>query len=120
MVRSLQEEVGISWIEAQFLVECATKLLTARRVLKWSYAFAFYCDNSVYLDLFESVQAGLADAVEALSLLFEIEDPKKIVRKRLDFLNAGRLLVDRQKAMTMCTEDAITNGTLSKNATLRS
>lgn len=112
-VRTVQEGAGISWIEAQFLVESAAKLLMARRVLKWSYAFAFYCDRGTYLELFETVQAGLTAAVEALSKLFEIEDPREIVESRLKFLNTSQILVDRQKAMILCTQDAMKNGTLS-------
>jgi ariadne-1 len=113
LVRALQEGAGISWIEAQFLVESANKLLCGRRILKWTYPFAFYCDQGAFLDLFETVQAGLSDAVEGLSKLFEIEDPQEIVAKKLDFLNASQLLIDRQKAMVLCANDAVTNGTLS-------
>ncbi|CEP22373.1 unnamed protein product [Cyberlindnera jadinii] len=111
-VREVQEGVGISWIEAQFLVDSASTLLNARRVLKWSYAVAFYCDRGYSLDLFETVQAGLADAVEALSLLFEISDVEVIAKKKLNFLNASKLLEDRQRAMVLATEETINNGTL--------
>lgn len=113
-VRELQETSGISWIEAQFLVESASTLLNARKILKWSYAFAYYCDHNNFLGIFESVQANLADAVENLSKLFEIEDPLEIVDKKLDFLNKSRYLIDRQNAMVSCTQDAIHNGTLGQ------
>lgn len=116
-VRELQETSGISWIEAQFLVESAETLLKARKVLKWSYAFAYYCDRNNFLDLFESIQAGLSDAVENLSKLFEIEEPLEIVKQKLEFLNKSRYLGDRQNAMISCTQEAIKNGTLNNKST---
>ncbi|KAH3679304.1 hypothetical protein WICMUC_001128 [Wickerhamomyces mucosus] len=111
-VRLLQETSGISWIEAQFLVESANTLLNARRVLKWSYALIYYCNITRYLDIYESIQDDLATAVEGLSKLFEIEDPEEIVRAKLDFLNKSRFLADRQNAMLSCTKDLIETGTL--------
>ncbi|CCH43927.1 putative E3 ubiquitin-protein ligase ARI5 [Wickerhamomyces ciferrii] len=112
-VRELQETSGISWIEAQFLVESAEALLKARKVLKWSYAFAYYCDRTGLLDIFEEVQAKLAESVENLSKLFEIEDPLEIVRNKLEFLNKSHFLQERQKAMISCTLESIDYGCLS-------
>jgi ariadne-1 len=111
-VREMQETSGISWIEAQFLVDSANTLLAARRVLEWSNAVAFYCDSNSFFSLFENVQASLSSAVEALSKLFEIEDPSEIVQSKLQFLNRQRFLSDRQYAMIGCVEDAISNKTL--------
>lgn len=116
-VRELQETSGISWIEAQFLVDSASTLLKARRILKWSYAFGYYCDRNNFLDIFETVQASLSDAVENLSKLFEIEDPLEIVKQKLEFLNKSRYLVDRQNGMVSCTKEAINNGTLNRSST---
>jgi len=117
-VRELQESSGISWIEAQFLVESAEILLKARRILKWTYSFAYYCDRNNYLEIFETVQHNLSEAVENLSKLFEIEDPLEIVKQKLDFLNRSRFLNDRQQAMVSCTQESITNGNLNTGTLL--
>ncbi|CDR47256.1 CYFA0S30e00914g1_1 [Cyberlindnera fabianii] len=111
-VRVLQENMGISWIEAQFLSEAAAALLKARRTLKWTYAFAYFCDQGNMLVLLENAQARLTNSVEALSKLFEIEEPQEIVNSKLEFLNKAHQAGDSQRAMVLTAMDCIKAGTL--------
>lgn len=113
-VRDLQIASGISWIEAQFLTESAKSLLKARRILKWSYSLSYFCDNSIaFMEIYNQIQTNLSKAVEDLSNLFEIEDPKRIVSKKVEFLNRCNFMLDRQKAMIETSLEAIRIGAIS-------
>lgn len=76
-VHALQERIGISWIDGQFLSESLKVLNEGRTVLKWSFAVAYYSDASHNLTkIFVDNQMLLANAVESLSELLQIKTPK--------------------------------------------
>ncbi|SCW04419.1 LAFE_0H13102g1_1 [Lachancea fermentati] len=110
-VRALQENVGISWIESQFLPESIRALIEGRTTLKWSFPVAFYSDPSHNLTkIFVDNQFLLVNAVEDLSQLLQIKEPKKIMEKKLDFYNKARFVKSRENALIECGRDLLCKG----------
>ncbi len=67
-MEQMQQNTSLSWIEVQFLREAAETLVACRRVLQYTYAFAFYLDQSSNSTaLFEDNQRDLEMAVESLA-----------------------------------------------------
>ena len=60
-----------SWIDVQFLKEATEQLIELRRVLKYTYAYAFYLTDTTAKDLFEYNQAMLESHTEKLAELCE-------------------------------------------------
>ncbi|ODQ67975.1 IBR domain-containing protein [Nadsonia fulvescens var. elongata DSM 6958] len=82
----LQESIGMSWIQAQFLSQSFKILHQARKTLKWSYAFAYYLEKSHVTTIFEDNQSDLEFAVEQLSELFEM-DASEIADRKVQLLD---------------------------------
>lgn len=107
-VKALQEEMGISWIEGQFLTESLKILNEGRTALKWSFTLAYYSDPShnltkIYIDN----QARLSQTVEDLSELLKIKDPEIILRRKPEFYTKARYVENRTSAMLECGRDLL-------------
>ncbi|CEP64169.1 E3 ubiquitin-protein ligase HEL1 LALA0_S10e03994g [Lachancea lanzarotensis] len=110
-VKALQENMGISWIETQFLSESIRALIDGRTVLKWSFPVAYYADPSHNLTkIFVDNQALLVSAVEDLSKLLQIKEPQNIIDKKLEFYNRARFVQTRGKALAGCGRDLLCKG----------
>ncbi|SCV00192.1 LANO_0F05666g1_1 [Lachancea nothofagi CBS 11611] len=107
-VRALQENIGISWIETQFLPESIRSLIEGRTTLKWSFPVAFYSDPSHNLTkIFVDNQALLVSAVEDLSQLLQVKDPHDIIARKLEFYNKARFVQSRNRALSECGRDLL-------------
>uniref|UniRef100_A0A914QDZ3 RBR-type E3 ubiquitin transferase n=1 Tax=Panagrolaimus davidi TaxID=227884 RepID=A0A914QDZ3_9BILA len=71
-VKEMQEN-SFSWIETAFLRDAATTLNRCRRVLMYTYPFAFYLPSNNLTNIFEDNQNDLENATEKLSGLLENE-----------------------------------------------
>jgi len=60
-----------SWIDVQFLKQAVEQLIECRRVLKYTYIYAYYVTDKRELELFEFLQQQLEKSTEALSELSE-------------------------------------------------
>ncbi len=67
--------------ELIFLVEAAETLAKTRRILKWSYCFAYYLDDAKKRNLFEFHQKDLETYCEELHELLEIKFTSAIKEK---------------------------------------
>ena len=70
-MEEMQHHSSFSWIEVQFMRKALDVVLDCRRVLMWTYAFAFYLEKSNQTELFEDNQRDLEMAVESLNELIE-------------------------------------------------
>ncbi|CCK69271.1 E3 ubiquitin-protein ligase HEL1 KNAG_0C01580 [Huiozyma naganishii CBS 8797] len=110
-VRLLQEKMGVSWIEGQFLAESVRTLYEGRTALKWSFAVAYYSDASHNLTkIFVDNQSLLSAAVEDLSELLEIKEPAKIMDRKTDFYNKAGYVENRTSALIECGRDLLCKG----------
>ena len=69
----MQTEACYSWIETQFLMKALEALQNCRRILMYTYPFAFYLPSSNAKSIFEDNQSDLEHATEELSGLLEQE-----------------------------------------------
>mmetsp|Transcript_26066 Transcript_26066/g.68395 ORF Transcript_26066/g.68395 Transcript_26066/m.68395 type:complete len:528 (-) Transcript_26066:382-1965(-) len=67
MSTRIQESVGMSWIELQFLGKAVESLRRCRQVLMMTYVFAYYLRKTIESEIFESNQKDLEQATEILS-----------------------------------------------------
>lgn len=110
-VKKLQEKIGVSWIEVQFLTESIRTLNEGRTALKWSFTVAYYSDPSHNLTkIFINNQDLLSRAVEDLSELLQIKDPETIMKHKTDFYNKSGYLENRTYALMECGRDLICKG----------
>ncbi|KAL6937957.1 hypothetical protein ACO0RG_004483 [Hanseniaspora osmophila] len=107
-ITKLQENVGISWIEGQFLDECMKEMIEARKVLKWSFVLIFYSDPSQnFTKLFEDHQMHLMSSIDKLAELFAVTDPEKVFSKKSEYLNLSAFIKTRKRATTEAGRDLI-------------
>ncbi|CCE64608.1 hypothetical protein TPHA_0I01020 [Tetrapisispora phaffii CBS 4417] len=110
-IKSLQEKMGVSWIEGQFLTESLKILNEGRTALKWSFAVVFYSDSSHNLTkIFVDNQALLANSVEDLSALLQIKSPETIMEKKVEFYNKAGYVENRTYALMECGRELISKG----------
>ncbi|CCD23533.1 E3 ubiquitin-protein ligase HEL1 NDAI_0B05000 [Naumovozyma dairenensis CBS 421] len=110
-VKALQEKIGVSWIEGQFLSESIQTLVEGRTSLKWSFAVAYYSDPSHNLTkIFLDNQILLAKAVEELSELLLTKQPEAIMKKKPDFYNKAGFVENRRLALMECGRDLLCKG----------
>mmetsp|Transcript_19765 Transcript_19765/g.32478 ORF Transcript_19765/g.32478 Transcript_19765/m.32478 type:complete len:570 (-) Transcript_19765:2669-4378(-) len=69
----MQSTSCVGWIDVQFLQQAVEQLIDCRRVLKYTYAFAYYLPNGPKKTLFEYNQAMLEGNTEKLSELSEMD-----------------------------------------------
>lgn len=65
------QEKGWGWVEAQFLSQAVKTLQAARRVLQYTYVFAYYLEKNPQCQIFEENQADLQMQTERLSEYLE-------------------------------------------------
>lgn len=110
-VRVLQDSLGISWIEGQFLPESIRTLIEGRTALKWSFPLAYYSDQSHNMTkIFIENQMLLVNAVENLSQLLQIKNPQQMMDKKLDFYNKARFVKSRELALVECGRELLMKG----------
>lgn len=110
-VKGLQEKIGVSWIEGQFLAESLKTLNEGRTALKWSFAVAYYSDPSHNLTkIFIDNQGLLSNAVESLSELLQIKSPEVIMKRRTEFYNKAGYVKNRTRALLECGRDLLRKG----------
>ncbi|KAH3900605.1 related to RING finger protein YKR017C [Saccharomycodes ludwigii] len=113
-IQSMQETVGISWIEGQFLQESINNLINARTALKWSFALSYYSDQSHNLTkIFEDNQLLLASNIEELSQLFTEKDPRMLLEMKLKCLNKAQFVKARMEALIECGRELLSKGICS-------
>jgi len=78
----LQKKGGKGWIDVQFIMEAAEQLIECRRVLKYTYAYAFQMPDGPRKQLFEFSQGQLEQNTEKLHELSE-KDVEAIDRSEL-------------------------------------
>ncbi|QLL33843.1 hypothetical protein HG536_0F01680 [Torulaspora globosa] len=110
-VKVLQEKMGVSWIEGQFLADSLKILNEGRTVLKWSFAAAYYSDASHNLTkIFVDNQILLSNAVEHLSELLQIKDQEAIMKRKPEFYNKSGYVQNRTRALIECGRDLLRKG----------
>ncbi|KAL3235045.1 hypothetical protein RNJ44_02833 [Nakaseomyces bracarensis] len=110
-VKDLQEKVGISWIEGQFLAEALKTLNEGRTALKWSFALAYYADPSHNMTkIFVDNQGLLSSAVEDLSELLQIKEADVIIKRKPEFYNKAGYVENRTQALLECGRDLLCKG----------
>ena len=77
----LQSEKGLTYKDVECMKSAVEAILKGRRVLKWSYVFAFYCEDAKEQALFEFLQQQLETNNEHLLELVELRSD---VEKYLD------------------------------------
>lgn len=70
-----------------FLSEAIEKLISARRVLQWTYSLAYYLRNGGQKHLFEYQQDMLCGNTEALQDIMDNNDLEKLLNLRKDIIN---------------------------------
>lgn len=120
LIKKLQRTQGISWIDCQFLKSCIVSLLNARLTLQWSYVFCFFLKdnnkkntNSNLFLIFQQNQERLSLAVEELSKLFEIDQPKVILKRKTDFIAKARYCTSVQMNLIASIESGLVNKTFT-------
>ena len=71
MVELQESSAGSSWIDVQFLKQATEQLIECRRVLKYTYVFAYYLPQGKEKNLFEYLQENLEKNTEHLTELSE-------------------------------------------------
>ncbi|RLV94696.1 E3 ubiquitin-protein ligase dbl4 [Spathaspora sp. JA1] len=82
---------NLSWNDIQFLPQAMKSLQNGRKVLKWTYCFAYYLGKSNFATIFEGNQDFLNKSVEDLSEVFE----QIMNKKNLD--KVGSILKNKSK-----------------------
>jgi ariadne-1 len=70
-MQDIQQEQAMTWIEVQFMKQAVDTIVTCRKTLQWTYAFAFYLKRCNMTQIFEDNQKDLEYATECLSELVE-------------------------------------------------
>lgn len=67
----LQQKYRVGWVDVQFLSKAVNILCKCRQTLMYTYVFAYFCENSQQLNIFEDNQRDLQNAVEKMSEYLE-------------------------------------------------
>ncbi|PAA77784.1 hypothetical protein BOX15_Mlig002420g1 [Macrostomum lignano] len=91
------QQAGLSWVECRFLRDAVDALCKCRRVLMYTYVFAYYLKPSNQQRIFEDNQRNLQLTTEALS---------EVLERELDLANLQRLKQNVQDRYRYCTSRA--------------
>lgn len=69
----LQEQNSSNWADVEFLKTANKQLVECRKVLKYSYAFAFYMENGEKKTRFEYHQEMLEVSFEACQIIYIVQ-----------------------------------------------
>lgn len=72
IIKDFHDKLKLPYGEITFLLEAAEVLARSRRILKWTYPYAFYLENPDKKNLFEFHQKDLERYCEELHELLEI------------------------------------------------
>mmetsp|Transcript_7976 Transcript_7976/g.9120 ORF Transcript_7976/g.9120 Transcript_7976/m.9120 type:complete len:558 (-) Transcript_7976:1248-2921(-) len=110
----LQGQMGSGWIDVQFLDQAVQQVIESRKVLKYTYAFAYYLPDGPKKVLFEHNQADLESYTEKLSELSEkpVEQLKRTevinyTRVTAKFIKSLLQSVEQEGMVELATEEAI-------------
>ncbi|CAE7781353.1 putative E3 ubiquitin-protein ligase ARI5 [Symbiodinium microadriaticum] len=70
-VQKLHDDHGFEIIELQFLYDALRQVRACRRVLKWTYVYGYYLDDSSEKNLFEFLQKDLEKNTDCLHEMLE-------------------------------------------------
>jgi len=101
--QSKNSSTTTSWIDVQFLRSATDEVFECRRVLKYTYVFAYYLQDENEKTLFEFLQRELETATEHLSELSEMDLTKM---NRTEVTNYTRVTAQFTKKLL----DGVTNG----------
>ncbi|CAK9025798.1 unnamed protein product [Durusdinium trenchii] len=87
-VQRLHDEHGFAIIELQFLYDALRQVRACRRVLKWTYVYGYYLDDSNEKPLFEYLQKNLEEKTDCLHEMLE-KDFDKIFFDQDNQLSSG-------------------------------
>lgn len=77
-VDDLRTKLNLPFTEINFLTDATDMLQKARKILKWSYVFAYYISNHKTKDLFEFHQKDLERYCEELNEALEMNYSKSV------------------------------------------
>ena len=77
-VTELYQKLNLPYGESRFLTEATETLLKIRKVLKWTYPYAYYINNQKRKNLFEFHQKDLERYCEELNEILEIKYCKSV------------------------------------------
>lgn len=77
-VEDLHNKLKMPYTEIHFLTDATEMLQKARKILKWSYVFAYYITNKEAKDLFEFQQKELERYCEELNEAVEMNYSKSV------------------------------------------
>ena len=77
-VIELHQKLNMHYGESRFLTEATETLVKIRKVLKWTYPYAYYINNHKRKDLFEFHQKDLERYCEELSEALEMKYCKSV------------------------------------------
>ena len=77
-VNELHTKLGLSYREINFLTDATETLQKTRKILKWTYTFAYYISSQGTKDLFEFNQKDLERYCEELNETLEMNYSKAI------------------------------------------
>lgn len=92
----LQKKGGKGWIDVQFIMEAVEQVIECRRVLKYTYAYAFQLEEGSRKTLFEYNQGMLEANTEKLTELSEMDVEKA---DRTEVINYTKVTAQFLKAL---------------------
>jgi ariadne-1 len=93
---------GLTFAEANFVLDATTILAEARAILKHTYIFAFNLPKGVPRPIFESLQEEFEQRIESLSGYLELKDQKP---ERTKLINLMENIKSRQKTLLDSLDD---------------
>lgn len=107
-MQKLQQKGSASttWMDVQFLKQATDQVFECRRVLKYTYAFAFYLEDGEEKVLFEYLQEQLERSTEHLSELSEMPLEKL---NRTEVVNFQRVTAQFMKGLLDGVADGLTS-----------
>jgi len=70
-VQTLHDKHGFEIIELQFLYDALRQVRVCRRVLKWTYVYGYYLEESIEKHIFEELQKNLEQKTDCLHEMLE-------------------------------------------------
>lgn len=107
MVELQEASSNSSWIDVQFLKTATEQLIECRRVLKYTYVFAYYLPKGKEKNLFEYLQENLEKNTEHLTGLSELPLDQM---DRSEVINFTRVTENFLFNLLAGVEDGLTSG----------
>ncbi len=101
-IEYFQENKGVKIGEIMFLRDAAHQIIDCRRVLKWTYTFAYYVTDGAEKRLFEFLQEDLEKNTDYLQGLIEKDLKPVSASFRLFFLSFVSSSLSRSPSLASC------------------